>query len=199
MDAEKERPAYVRFEKRAVEDRAQTMAQGRYVAKDALFVLITPPGSKDEVPRLVSDWLVQLDEQVKQDRISPRLVDLYKQSYERWMKGEEVPLHGTSLKLWPIVSPAEIQNCLAANIRTVEDLAQANGEAVGRLGMSGYSLKQKAEAWLKAAGDTGKVTLESVALRTENATLKTQILALEKRNEALVAQLAAAKPAAVPA
>jgi hypothetical protein len=187
MEKKEERPAYVRFEKRAVEDRTATINEGHYMAKDEIFVLITPPGSKDEIPRLVADWLKQLDQQVKEDRISAGLVDRYKQAYERWLKGEEIPLHGTAIKGWPLSSPAEQQMVLAANIRTVEDLAQANGEAIARIGMKGYELKQKAEAWLKAATDHGKLAGENVALKTKVSMLEQQLAGLEKKMAEVIA------------
>ena len=42
-----ERPAYVRFERRPMEDKAASIREGRYVAKDVDFALVTPPYSND--------------------------------------------------------------------------------------------------------------------------------------------------------
>lgn len=191
MDKE-ERPAYVRFEKRAEEDRDATIKAGHFVGRDVDFVLITPPGSKDEVVKKVADWLPQLRVNVKDNRMPGELADRYLKAYEHWARGEEIPPTGTPIKGWPVLSPSQQKTCIeGANIRTVEDLAQANGEAISRLGMGGYELKQKAEAWLKASSSIGTVVQENVALRIKVDTLESQIKALETRNAALAAQVSA--------
>lgn len=194
---EKERPAYVRFEKRQLEDRAASQALGHYVGKDHDFVLITPPGSKDEVVKLVVDWLAQLKVYVKDQRMSPELEVRYNRAYEHWKKGEEIPLEGVPIKGWPVLSLSQQKSCIeVANIRTVEDLAACNGEALTRLGMGAHEMKQKAEAWLKASSSLGIVVNENSALKIKVATLEAQIAALEARNAALVAASEKAKVAA---
>ncbi len=185
----KERPAYVRFEKRAVEDRVASQAAGNMVTKDVDFAVITPVGSKDEIPRQVNEWLEQLKEQTKQGRIPPEFLPLYTNAYESWKRGEELPANGTPIKGCHFLTPAQQANCIAANVRTVEDLAQANGEAVTRMGMQGGELKQRATTWLAAAKDAGVVVQQNMALRVENETLKQTIAGLEKRNAELVAKL----------
>lgn len=190
MSEEKERPAYVRFEKRAVEDRSALGAVGQVVCKDMDIVCITPPGSKDCIEREVAGWLDNLRVSVKDGRISQDLASRYERAYEFWKRGEEIPINGTAIKGWPVMSPSQQKLCIeAANIRTVEDLAVANGEAIARLGIGGYEMKQKAEAWLKAASSIGAVVQENVALRIKVTTLETQITALEARNAALAAQI----------
>lgn len=195
MEASQDRPAYVRFEKRAVEDRAASIASGHYATKDAEIAIITPAGSKDEVERPVLEWLAQMKQQVFEGRMKPEWQQQYVTAYEHWKRGEEIPLNGTPIKGWPLLSPSQQKNIINANIRTVEDLAQANGEAVTRMGMGGLEMKQKAEAWLKAARDVGTVVAESVALRIENAQLKTQVAELLNRNAALATQVQAQKAA----
>lgn len=181
-----DRPPYVRFERRAVEDRAASEQRGHYMTKDADFVLITPAGSKDEVEKPAGEWLQQLKEQVKQGRVPMTWETHFTAAYEHWKRGEELPVNGTPIKGWPLLSAAVQSNIIAANIRTVEDLAVCNGEALQRIGMGAVDLKQKAEAWLKASTDIGKVVQENVALRVQLADAKDAIKRLEARNEALV-------------
>lgn len=192
MEARDERPAYVRFEKRPLEDRNASIKAGHWVGTDQEFVLITPPGSKDCVERLVADWLPSLDLAVKDGRLTAGLAARYNQAYEFWKKGEEIPLTGTAIKGWPVLSPAQQKTCIdGANIRTVEDLAQANGEALTRLGMGAHEMVQKAQAWLKAATSLGTVVALNAALTTKVMQLEGQIKALEARNAALAAQVQA--------
>lgn len=190
----KERPAYIRFERRAIEDRTASVAAGHYVGKDVDFAIVTPVGTKDEIPKLMSDWLPDLKQKVKEGRLPASHEEFYVRAYEAWKKGEEMPLEGTPIKGWQVISPAQQQNCITANIRTVEDLATANGEALTRIGMGGQELRQKAETWLKAAASLGTVVQINAALTAEIANLKVTVESLAKRNEALAQQLKASTP-----
>lgn len=194
--ATKERPAYIRFEKRAVEDRAASLETGTAKTKDVDFVVITPVGTKDEIPRAVKDWLPHLKEQANQGRLPQEHLVYYTRGYEMWKQGEELPLEGTPIKGWPVLSPSQQQNCISANVRTVEDLAALNGEGATRIGMGAQEMKQKAESWLKAAKDIGVVVQLNSALQVENARLKSTVAALEAKCNELAAKLQAATPKA---
>lgn len=185
---EKTRPAYVRFEKVPTEDRAASIQAGRTVMKDVDYVVITAVGTKDEVPRECSSWLPYIKQQVQEGRLPAAHYEHYVRSYEAWKKNEELPVDGTPLKVWPVITPAQLKNCLAANVRTVEDLAAINAEATQRIGMGAQELKLKAVTWLKASKDVGAVVQNNSALMTEVARLKAQLAAAEEKN----AQLAAA-------
>lgn len=200
MEKQEERPAYVRFERKPKEDRNATVMAGKYVAKDVDYVLITPAGSKDEIIREVGEWLTQIKQQAKEGRMNPQWEAAYARAYEFWKSGQEIPLEGTPILGWPLLSPAQQSNLIAgANIRTVEDLAIANAEACSRMGMGAQELKQKAQAWLKAAKDIGSLASENAALRLQVATLTARNEELEKRNVALSRQLETAAPAVVSA
>lgn len=181
INMREQRPSYVVFERRAIEDRAASMANGRYMTKDEDFAVITPIGSKDRIPRLVKEWFINLDQQVQEDRLPAAWRDQYKAAYAAWKRGEEVPLSGTPIKGWAVLSPSQQQNILGADIRTVEDLAQANDEAMKRIGMGALELKEKAQAWLKSAGSAGVVAQESAGLKAKNRAQETHILSLTQQ------------------
>lgn len=187
---DKDRPAYVRFEFRPVEDREASLKSGHFVTRDAEYVIITPAGSKDEVEKLVPEWLTQMKQQVREGRLKPEWENNYVRAYEHWKRGEEIPVNGTPIKGWPVLSPAQQKNAISANVRTVEDLAAANGEALQRLGMGAVEMKQKAEAWLKAASSLGTVVQENSALKVKVRDLETQVKNLLERNQALAQQVA---------
>lgn len=195
----KDRPAYVRFETRAVEDRAASIAAGGMKTKDVDYVVITPVGTKDEIPRVVSEWLSHLKVQVQQERLPDEHRVHYNKCYEAWKAGQELPVEGTPLRIWPVISPSQLANCLSANVRTVEDLASMNGEAATRIGMGAVELKQKAEAWLKGAKDIGVVVQMNSALTTENARLKGEVAGLQKKLDEANAALKSAAAPKVPA
>lgn len=180
-----DRPSYVRFEVRALEDRALSIQNGHYTTVDKDFAVITPHGTADEIPRVVSDWFTYLDQQIREERIPVKFVEYYKDAYAHWKKGEEMPLQGTPIKDWPPLSPAQRTNLLMARVYTVEDLAAANEATLGMIGMGARELKQKAENWLTSASSVGKMTEEISSLQISNKRLEGTV----KRQEKLIDNL----------
>jgi hypothetical protein len=184
------KPAYVEFETVSMELPAESLAQGRYVAKDVDMVTVRQIGSNDSVKFVVEDWFAQNKVEVVQGRLSPQHDELYRESYRRWKAGQEMPVQGTPIKTWPVLSPAQVASLLKIHVRTVEELATLNDEGLKRLGMGGIALKQKAEAWLAQAQDKGPLTMQMTQLQQENELLKANLASLQatvaelKRNEA---------------
>ena len=185
----KEMPAYVRFETRAIEDIAASKAHGRYVAKDIDFVLITPPYSKDELIKETSVWLNDLDEHVRNMRMPEEWAEKYKRMYTAWKNGQEIPLDGTAIKGWPVISPAQQETLIRMQVMTVEMLAGMNDEGCRRYGMGALDLKQKATAWLSQAHDKGPLTMENAALRQQIAVLHGSVTALTAQMQAMAQQV----------
>lgn len=189
-----ERPPYVRFEYRPVEDRAESLKQGRYVSKDRAFAIITPQGSKDMIERPVDEWFQHLAEQVAQERFNPAWLAAFRDNFKYWEQGMEPPVDGTDVRNWPVASPSQVKQLLEFRIRTVEDLAVANEETIMRLGMGGRAMKEKAIEWLASAKNVGQVAEESHALKVENVSLKAKVGDLETRLAAAEARLAVLAP-----
>lgn len=179
-----ERPPHINFEQRAIEDRNATIEQGHYVAVDIDFVIITPLGSKDRIERNAKEWFEQLEVQAANGQYNPEWVDGFKTKFELYKKGLAIPVEGTSIKGWPVLSPAEITNCLSVGIYVVEDLAVANEQTVSRLGMGGRLLKQRAVDYLAAAKNTGVSVTQLEALRVKIEALEARNLELETRVKA---------------
>lgn len=174
MEVMAAKPAYVVFERQAIEDREATLKQGRYMTMDVDFAIVTPVGSRDRIPRKVDEWFVVLDQYVKEGRMPAAWAQHYKDSYATWKKGEELPLAGTAIKGWQLLSPSEQANVISANILTVEDLANANDEAKQRMGMGALALCDRAKAWLKTAKDVGTTAMENAAMKKKMETLEAQ-------------------------
>lgn len=175
MDLKEERPAYVMFEMRAVEDRAATIANGYFTTKDVEFALITPPYSKDCNEKECAAWLRENDDHVRQGRIPAAWRDKWKAAYDAWKNGQEAPLDGTPIKGWGAISPAQAANLITIGIKTVQDLAKMNDEGVRRVGMGAIDLKNRAAAWLKAEAGPGKAAQEIASLKSENTQLAEQV------------------------
>jgi len=187
----KERPAYVRFERVAVEDKAASEREGRYVARDIDMALITPPYSKDVFKIKVPQWFANLKQDVQNGRIREEWVEDYQKSYDRWKRGEELPVNGIAIKGWPVISPAQQATLIAMNVLTVEDLAAMNDEGVRRAGMGAMEMKNKAQAWLAQLKDKGPLTQEMASLKSENQLLKSSVDTLTKQVGDLMAAMKA--------
>lgn len=180
-----DRPSYVRFEKRPVEDRALSISNGHFTTVDVDFAIITPHGTSDEIPRVVKDWFEYLTQSVREERTPAKFFEYYRDCYEHYLKGEEAPLKGTPIKDWPPLSPAQRANLIAVRVYTVEDLASANEATLGQMGMGARELQQKAENWLKSSTDLGKITEEISALQVANKRLESTT----KNQEATIRRL----------
>lgn len=181
-----QRPPYVRFEQRAVEDRAKSNETGVYSYKDVNFALVTPHGSKDVFEDEAESWLAKQQEHARKGRIPETHFKYFKSQYDAWKDGQELPEEGTPIKGWAVLSPAQQQMCIQANVRTVEDLALAPEDALHQIGMGARALKQKAVAWLSSA-DTGKSASQIVDLQNNVQYLTEQNEKLQKQLEQFMA------------
>lgn len=179
----KEQPAYVRFERLPVEDKAATLAakDGTIKYVDVDFALVTPPYSKDTFRQRAEKWFAQMEVEASKGRLPRKWLELYQESYARWKRGEEMPLEGTPIKGWAVITPAQQKMLVGMNILTVESLAAVNDEGLRRIGMGAVELKNKAKAWLSQANDKGPLTLENAALKNEIEALRGRNMQLEDR------------------
>ncbi len=159
------RPPYVRFEQRVEEDRAQTISQNKLVMKDVDWVIIHPVGSKDTVEKPAVDWLDHCKLMSLKGNYPGEWEVAHRKMYNDWKAGLEVVPPGFSVRQWPGISKAQAENLVLAGVLTVEDLAAANEQTLGRIGMGGRALKDKAQAWMDSA--KGNVGEELAALRAQ--------------------------------
>lgn len=191
MQQLKERPAFVTFETRPVEDRQASIEAGAYVGRDVDFAIITPAGSKDRIERVVIDWFDKLREDQAAERIPADWVKYYRSLYEDFKAGKATPVNGFPVRDWPGISPAQLKTLQSLHLLAVEDVAAANEETIARMGMGGRSLKDRAIKFLETANNIGKVAERSAALEQENLQMKSDIAQLTETMRIMQAQLAA--------
>lgn len=106
--------------------------------------------------------------------------------YEAWKKGQEAPLDGTPLKMWPAINAAQAKTLQGVGIRTVEELMLLTDSDADRIAIFGIrNLKARAKAWKTAAQDTGKIAEENVALKEKQSQLEARLADLERGNAEL--------------
>lgn len=183
----KERPAHVRFERVAKEDKAASLEAGHYVAKDVDYALITPPYSKDEVRVKVTQWIENMQQDVRNERMPAEWQEFNLKAYRAWQNGQEIPLNGTPIRGWGVISPAQQETLIRMMVLTIEDLAAINDEGLRRIGMGALELKNKAIAWLQSIKDKGPLVMENAALKTKVEQLEISQAAMQAQIAALVA------------
>jgi hypothetical protein len=201
------RRPFIKFERQAVEDRAMSAQSGVYMARDKDFIIIIPHGSegKTELREEYDFWLAKMEKQVGptrapgsdagtpfivESRFPREWLDEIKKGYAAWLKGEELPVDGTPLRQWAVLPPSMLNNFLAQNIRTIEELAGASDEAINPCGMGAVTFRNQAQNWIKINKEnernklvTGLARLEqdNVQLRQQNADMLKQIQELITR------------------
>lgn len=169
---------HIRFETRSQEDRGASIEAGHKVYKDVVWVMITPPGGKDVVENHADQWITNIRDRSQVGQYDPEWVDSFAKMLKMYKDGQEMPTDGTPLRMCTtLFTPAEIQNCLGVNITSLEQLAGANEEALGRMGMGARALKLRAAESIQIGkGKEGAMKVE--ALTVENAELKSKVDAL---------------------
>lgn len=198
VQALQERPPYVMFEVRSIEDRQATIEAGHYVGKDVDYAFITPAGSKDRIEVVVKEWFEQLENDVKSDRLPPEWLSHFKQKYKDFKAGETEKPNGYPVVNWPGLSPTQVKQLHSLRLFAVEDVASMNEETIHRLGMGGRGLKQRALDFLATAKDVGQVAEAASALKIENEQLKTTVSTMSAQLETLTKQVAAMAQAGQP-
>lgn len=189
MSERKEMPPYVQFQRIPKENKVASEREGRMVYIDVDEAWITPVGSRDMMKHSVKDWLTGLREKVRLNRYPREWLDKHERDYKLWQEGQEIPLEGTPIKGWGLLSPAQQEMLIKMNVRTVEVLAKLNDEGIKNLGMGGLDLKRKAQNWLDQHHDAGVMAQNMSALQKENELLKANLESLGEKFELLKRQL----------
>lgn len=177
---------YVQFFLRATERRDEF---GNSTFTDEPWVKITAQGGKDVVEKIATEWLENMKSHAHAGRIPIEWPGQYAEALKHWLIGEEIPLHGTAIKTWTALSPGQREAILQAKLLTVEDLAQANDEALTRIGMGGIGLREMARKWVAEASGPGAMARELAAIKISLEALTAQNHQLLSDNAALRAAL----------
>lgn len=168
--------------------------QGHTLYRDEYFVEIRQRGGRDSVTKPAEEWIKELAAKGFERGGFDQNAAMYaawheraKNIFEMFKKGDEIPEQGMSLKGFPAFSPAELSLCKAVDLFTLEQLSEANEQAIQRLGPGGRSLKTKAIKMLDNYHH-GKAAEENAALRDQLAELHQKHHALELNVAQLLAE-----------
>lgn len=150
------------FKKEAIINERESEQQGRAVYDDVEIVHIHVAGDSNSIHSTLVDSAVK---------------NRFPEQYAHWKRTEEGRhITGTPLKMWPMASPSFIREMEAISIFSVDDLANIADVHVSRI-PDGRVWRERALAWLKAAGDTAAES----RFAAENERLRERLEALEGR------------------
>lgn len=193
-----EKAPYVEFHRVPVENKAESIKQGKYICKDVDYAHVTAPYSRDVYKQKVTAWFDEIKQQAQQGRFPPDLIEKFTKQYNLWKEGQEMPIEGTPVRGWGVISPAQQETLIKMHVLTVEDVATMNDEGIKRMGMGGVEVKNKAKAWLAQLADKGPLTMHVAKVERENEILKSSVEALQKQVATLVAHVKTDAPEEVP-
>ena len=180
-----QRPPFVVFEQRAVEDRNASLEAGGIVMRDVDFVVVRQVGCKDTFEKEAAEWLADIDRAAAGGSYPSDWARHFREKYNAFKAGQTEPELGLSVRQWPSLSKAQVENLIAAGVRTVEDVAAMNEPAMQRVGMGARELKSKAKAYLdsregnKSAERIAALEAELANAKVRNETLEQRLAALE--------------------
>lgn len=105
------------------------------------------------------------------EREFPDLWRAFRPAYDQWKQDNTIPVEGTALEDWAGLTKAQIKQCRAIGLRSVEDIATASSSIRERIGMGGNELVDRARKFLEnkdRAADANRM----VAMEQEMAAMK---------------------------
>lgn len=115
----------------------------------------------------------------------PILWNVIKPAYDHWKTGQQEPVDGTPLSVWPGVSTSQAEHLKLLHLRSVEDVAQANDATLERVGMGARALREKARAFVQAKQGQAVVADAMAAKDAQIAALTERLADLSKTVESL--------------
>lgn len=100
----------------------------------------------------------------------------YRELFEMFERGEQAPLDGTPIDQWPGIDVASIESLKAANIFTVQALANMPETGMYRLPAGFMNLKSKAKKWLESGAEVER-------LKEQNKELMERLEKLESKGK----------------
>lgn len=137
---------FVQFYLEAVQDEEESAKLGRPVYKDREFIKIIPVGDKNTVicEPVTEEYKVRWPSQ-----------------YAAFKNQQAQPQEGTPLEYWPPLTKSQVMTFKAANVHTVEQLANVSDANLFNLGMGAREIRQKAISYIKSAeGSAGVLALQ---------------------------------------
>lgn len=173
---------HAEFYVKAVENAFKSEQEGRPIFDDVVFVRILVPGDDKNI----------IDTPARDDHKArfPRHWAHFQNTH-----GESNLQAGTPLEQWPALTPSQVASLKALKFYTVDSIALAGDEKLGRIGMtagmSPHAFRDKARRYLEVAKDTAQADKQAQELEKAHkavAEMQAQMQAMQAQMQELAGQ-----------
>jgi hypothetical protein len=177
---------YVMFKTESVPDPVRTKADGLQRFKNQDYAVVTVPGdTKANFIDKIEAFFDKKEQEARAGRVKPEWIAKWRLAYEHYQKGQELPLEGTPIKGWKLLTGAQQDELVRMNVRTVEALANLTDDGIRSFGMGAVELKRRAKAWIAQNEGAEANALKLADLSRENDSLRDQVLSLSGKLDEL--------------
>lgn len=166
QQSEADKKLMVLFYKTSMKNEDKSVAAGRPIFDDIDAIKIISPGSKDSFTGLATYEYQQR----------------FPEQWKRFQARQDQTSSGTPLNQMPWLTPGQIEEFKAVNCHTLEQLVGMPDNLSQRF-MGHHAIKQKAEAYLKAATEQAPL----MKLQSELEKRDEQIAELQRQMQVLIA------------
>lgn len=170
---------WVQFSIKPMQDNFQTQKQQKPVFIDQLWVEIRVPGNQ----------LLTIETPATEEhkRRFPRQWAYFQQTHGN--DGQNV---GTPLAQWPLLRPSQVEELKALKFYTVEQIAFASDEQIGRVGMTAgmapLGFRERAKLYLETARDNAVAVRQAEEIKARDAQIEKMNKELAELREMVLGQ-----------
>lgn len=162
--SEQDKTLFVKFYNKSVQNKAETLKQGRPIFDERVYIDIRAPGNR---------------ESLYGGPATPQYINRFPEHYKAFMNRTTGELmQGTPLAEWPQITRSQVEEFSFFNVRTVEQLAAMSDEVAQKF-MGMHGLRQKAKEFLARNGT-----------KAEKEELEAKLAARDEQIAGLAAKLA---------
>jgi hypothetical protein len=130
------------------------------------------------------DFLARKEKEAKDGRYDFQWVKEFKEGYDLYKSGKEIPRHGTPIITWERLLKSR-RDQLAPQFPTIEDLAAVPDANLSSIGLDGRVIRDLARGDVAAKKDLSPVVKELAEAKEDNRRQAELIETLTKRLEAV--------------
>jgi hypothetical protein len=150
-----------RFFMDAVLNEFKTRNEGRPIYDDIEMVEVRIPGEKNMRLVFLADEPFNGNGETRIER--------YPEEYAAFKRGEQRAVTGTPLEAWPILTKSQVLELKAANILSVDELADLPDSSLKKIGSKGRELREQARAFKDAAKGGAEVLAQAARIASLEA------------------------------
>ncbi|MDB4351930.1 hypothetical protein OAA60_00690 [Porticoccaceae bacterium] len=144
-------------------------ADGSYLREEKTVTEVVEEVYYEQVP--TTPWFDKLAERRHHGQITDKYYEHCLAAYDAWVEKRAMPLDGTPVKSWNMLTSAQQTNLIELGLTTIERVATMTDDAMAAFGMGGRDVHNKAVAYLKTT-DNNVASFEVKKLQDENERLE---------------------------